>query len=575
MKNKANIIFHADDFGLTKGFNKGIEIAFNDGVLNSTCIRTNGPFFEEAINKTLPKCKNLSVGLHLNLVEGKSHLNCNLKSNLICENSGDFKYKFLGLFFRSFNKKFLLQVEEELRCQFEIAHKNLIEIDHINSHQHCCSIPSIFNISCKLAKEYNVKYVRIPNEKFFIQGNILSHLSKSYISNFIKWMILKFFSYFNKKIANEYNLQYPDSFIGILYTGKMDTEKCIKAIDNIKKYKLVEILLHPSELIGDLEEKYLSKELRDYCLSRYRRKELKTLISLTLKTYLFKNNIKTTNFNQSFEKKNLISALHSYERKKVFLIIDETNFYHPDLLDNMALETDTFNIVGVGIVKLGQGGVLQRHLLKNILNVGVSQIFKLALKSIFIKLNGIISEILNLKFNYSCKQVASNHNLNFKIVNQVNNLEFKQWIKTLNPEFIISSNSLIFDEELINIPTQYCINRHSSLLPSNAGIFPVFRSLLNNHTHTGVTIHAMTKQIDEGKVLSQFAIPIFPGDTLTLLYKFCFNISYALILDVVTNFDAKTTNLNNSISIPFPKSYHTYPTPEEWKKFKSKGLKFL
>ena len=50
MKNKANIIFHADDFGLTKGFNKGIEIAFNDGVLKLTALFLKKPLIKLYLN---------------------------------------------------------------------------------------------------------------------------------------------------------------------------------------------------------------------------------------------------------------------------------------------------------------------------------------------------------------------------------------------------------------------------------------------------------------------------------------------------------------------------------------------
>ena len=575
MMNKSKIIFHADDLGLTKGFNKGIEKAFKFGVLNSTCIRTNGPFFLDAINHTIPNCKNLSVGLHLNLVEGKSHIEDNSKNNLICNSNNDFKYSFLGLLLRSFNKNFLKQVETELRCQFKIAHKNLKKIDHVNSHQHCCSIPAIFDIVCKIAKEYNVKHIRIPNEKFFIHGSLISNFNRSYILNLIKWLILKIFSVFNMKTANKYDLFYPDSFIGVLYTGKMNTEICIQAINNVKNSALVEVLLHPSKLIGDFEETYLTSQLRNYCLSSNRLKELDTLLSPKLKSYLIKNKLITTNFSENYEKNISIYNTLEQKSKKVFIIIDETNFYHPKLLQKIIQEKKIFNVVGVGIIKLKNGGVLQEHILKNVLNIGVFQIFRLSLKSISIKFLGILSKIFGFPFYSSCEQVASKYNLNFKVVSKINNVHFKNWVRGLKPDFIISSNTLILDEELINIPSQACINRHSSILPSNAGILPVFRSLIDNHSHTGVTIHSMTNKIDEGEILEQFAIPIFPGDTLTKLYELCFNISYELVLNVVENYNSKKIKFRSLKKNTLPKSYFSYPTQAEWKKFKSKGLKFL
>ena len=299
---KSKLVFHADDLGLTKGFNEGIKIAYKKGVLNSTSIRTNGPFFEDAVKNIIPECSELSVGLHLNLVEGTSHLKKFNNYNKICNKEGIFKYKFIGLLINSFNKKFLIQVENELRSQFQIANKKLNKIYHIDSHQHCCSIPKIFEITCKLAKEFNIKIVRIPDEKFFISGNFFSHFKSSYLINLIKWIVLKVCSYFNRITAKKYDLNYPDSFVGILYTNSMNTKVCIDAIKNNNNFELVEILLHPATYVGGLNEKFLSPELRDYCLSPTRFIELQTLISNQLISFIKKNNITITNFNKSIKK---------------------------------------------------------------------------------------------------------------------------------------------------------------------------------------------------------------------------------------------------------------------------------
>ena len=576
MKYRSKIVFHADDLGLTKGFNQGIKLAYKNGVLQSTCIRTNGPFFRDAIDKVIPDCKELSVGLHLNLVEGKSHLSNPMSFDQICDKKGFFKYKFFGLLLKSFNKKFLIQIEEELRAQFEIANKNLKKIDHINSHQHCCAIPNIFEITCKLAKEFNVKTVRIADEKFFFSGTLFKHLNSAYFLNLIKWLVLKTCSFFNRATAKKYTLNYPDCFIGILYTDFMNPTVCIDAINKTNKYDLVEILLHPATYDGGLDEKYLSSEVRDYCLSPSRNIELQTLISDQLISFIKKNKIIISNFDRSIQKKIMYKLDNEiFTKKKVFLIFDETNFYHPGLIHKLTREDKTIQIVGVGIVKLDYGGKLQAHFIKNLFYIGLLQIALLTIKSLFISITGLLPKFIKGDFYSSCKQVVIANKIEFKITKNVNNYNFKSWVSNLEPDFIISSNSLLFDEDLINIPSKACINRHSSLLPSNAGILPVYRSLLKNETHTGVTIHSMTKKIDEGKILNQFSIPIFPNDTLTKLYKLCFEVSFILIIDTINNFSKLSSKKDNSITHQFPKSYYSFPTKNEWKKFKKNGLRFL
>ena len=88
MEYKSKIVFHADDLGLTKVLNRGIKLAYKNGVLQSMCIRTNGPFSRDAMDKVIPDCKELSVGLRLNLVEEKSHLSNPRSFNKICDKNG-------------------------------------------------------------------------------------------------------------------------------------------------------------------------------------------------------------------------------------------------------------------------------------------------------------------------------------------------------------------------------------------------------------------------------------------------------------------------------------------------------
>ena len=98
--------------------------------------------------------------------------------------TGCFKYNvIIRLYFilKSFNKNFLDEVEKEYRAQIEKIIKN-VKVDHIDSHVHMHAIPNLFKIVCKLAKEYNIPYVRtqfekpylIPDLKMFSKANIIN-----------------------------------------------------------------------------------------------------------------------------------------------------------------------------------------------------------------------------------------------------------------------------------------------------------------------------------------------------------------------------------------------------------------
>jgi predicted glycoside hydrolase/deacetylase ChbG (UPF0249 family) len=67
------IIFNADDFGYSRGTNRGIAEAHRRGVLTSTGLMVNTPATDEAVrmSRDLP---NLSIGLHVNFTNEAQRL---------------------------------------------------------------------------------------------------------------------------------------------------------------------------------------------------------------------------------------------------------------------------------------------------------------------------------------------------------------------------------------------------------------------------------------------------------------------------------------------------------------------
>jgi len=61
------LVINADDFGYSKGVNKGIIKAYKEGVVTSTSVMVDRQAAKEA--KTLLKYQNLSVGLHFNMTD--------------------------------------------------------------------------------------------------------------------------------------------------------------------------------------------------------------------------------------------------------------------------------------------------------------------------------------------------------------------------------------------------------------------------------------------------------------------------------------------------------------------------
>ena len=75
---KKIFILNADDFGMSKDFNKAVLEGYNNGFLKSASLCANGEAFSGAVNDIIPECNGLGLGVHLNIIEGKSLTECDL-----------------------------------------------------------------------------------------------------------------------------------------------------------------------------------------------------------------------------------------------------------------------------------------------------------------------------------------------------------------------------------------------------------------------------------------------------------------------------------------------------------------
>ena len=233
-------ILNADDFGMSKAFNRAVLDGYHNGFLTSASLCANGKAFNAAVNEIIPECPNLGLGVHLNIIEGRSLT----KAPLLTNKKGKFNNGFLSILLKSHDESFLNQVEFEFRTQIETV-MNYAKVDHIDSHVHTHSIPNLFKITAKLAKEYNIPYIRTQYEEMYFVPSIRKHLNLKYPPNILKILLLNYFTSINKKVVEEYDLKTNDNLIGVGYTGLMDdmtTEYGLRAIEDSH---ITEALIHP------------------------------------------------------------------------------------------------------------------------------------------------------------------------------------------------------------------------------------------------------------------------------------------------------------------------------------------
>ena len=250
-------ILNADDFGMSKAYNKAVFEAYNFGMLKSASLCANGEAFDEAINEIIPKCQNLSTGVHLNIIEGKSLTN----APLLTDENENFNNGYISMIIKSFNKDFMQEVEAEFRAQIEKIQKKT-KIDHIDSHVHTHAIPNIFKLTVKLAKEYGVPYVRTQFEKPYFVPDKQKYFNLKYPVNILKIILLNSFTVINKIYLCNKELRTNDYLIGVGYTGMMDemtVEYGLKALNSDDF--VAEALIHPCDYDESVQDSHYTEFL--------------------------------------------------------------------------------------------------------------------------------------------------------------------------------------------------------------------------------------------------------------------------------------------------------------------------
>lgn len=256
---------------------------------------------------------------------------------------------------------------------------------------------------------------------------------------------------------------------------------------------------------------------------------------------------------------------------RVFLVIDETNFYQPDFVAAL-LRNREYAFVGAALVTdIPRKSSLNAYLRRHPRYLRLPEIIRLVYKQARFRWLDAFGHKSAAGPFYSVAAVFRHFGIPYfdpgQDINQPRHIER---IRALRPDVILSSNSLIFKQPML-ASARYCINRHSALLPSYGGLWPVFQAMRNNEPSVGVTVHEMTERIDKGRILGRVEIPVTPHDTVDSLYIKCFRASAEACFMALDNIR------NGLAPLPgdHPPSYYSFPDREQWQEFRLKKRKFI
>ena len=259
---------------------------------------------------------------------------------------------------------------------------------------------------------------------------------------------------------------------------------------------------------------------------------------------------------------------------RILLIADETPFFHPNYVRNLStlLKNEEHKLFGAVVTKIRKENSMDSYFKRNFLKLHFSEFFLLGLTKIFFLFLSLIFPWGYKKNNFSVKSAFRRLKIPyFKIKNNINSKEHIEKIKDLNLDLIISSNSLYFEKEILNLPKLGCVNRHCALLPSYKGFWPVFQAIAHGEKEIGVTIHKMTTKIDSGIILAQQKFSIEHIKNISKIYKILFSLTPKIVLQAIDNL-IKDKSIK---SYSYKESYFTFPSNEDWYNFRKNGGKII
>jgi len=256
---------------------------------------------------------------------------------------------------------------------------------------------------------------------------------------------------------------------------------------------------------------------------------------------------------------------------RLFLVIDEIALYHPSLVSELLRDVHSEDSwVGAAVIPRSlQPTDLEQFFRRSWRHLSLTEIVKLALRKYVAAARDGLFSATGFGRPTSVSSVLNDAAVPVIAVDSsINDPGCIRQIEALHPDVLVCSTSSILNAELLAVASRCCLNRHASLLPAYRGRLPLLHAIAAGEQEVGVSIHVMTASVDHGVVLRQRAVPLAKGDTLASLYRKCFEITGALILE---SLDMVRANDFTPVVNGRAPSYFGAPTLETFQRFRANG----
>jgi hopanoid biosynthesis associated protein HpnK len=230
------LIVTADDFGLAVPVNEAVERGHRQGILTSASLMVTAPAAADAVERArqLPR---LAVGLHLVLVDGRPALPLEQVSDLV---GADGRFardpiRLGALIYLSSRAR--AQAEAEIRAQLISFQQTGLRLDHVDGHHHFHLHPTIQKILARIAPEFGIDAIRVPDEPAGLRGGGM----REWLAGFP----LRGRAPAMKRRLARAGIRFNDTILGLADSGRMDAARVRELVAALPD-GVTELYVHPA-----------------------------------------------------------------------------------------------------------------------------------------------------------------------------------------------------------------------------------------------------------------------------------------------------------------------------------------
>jgi len=234
------LIINADDFGFSIPINEAVEKCYSAGVITGASIMACGEYFNEACAR-LRELKKQEIGVHFTLTGSLKPATENaalVRSLLSGKDTFVPAYKDLAMLLLR-GKISREEIFIELKAQIKKIIAAGFNITHLDSHEHIHMFPPVLEGVMKIAKTYNVPYIRVPIEKLRV-------ISKDFkMIDLVRYAGLRVFTRGAQKKLRDENIGYNNAFLGHFHSGRINDPVLSFMLRTLSE-GVTELAVHPA-----------------------------------------------------------------------------------------------------------------------------------------------------------------------------------------------------------------------------------------------------------------------------------------------------------------------------------------